>query len=204
MRIQILILGCSKWIGMLETNNMNFKGFSKCGKRTAFSFSVMISIRSLICYKKSVNRITRFFWHSFVVEYRDVLRQSPHLASLRIFIQWSPLVWNTTARALIGWFFSLVSCTRLSTRKSRWQPSWWWIQKWLDCFFLCLFLMANTSQVWTLNTWPLTKIWKNDYHNCITQRWKIVVSNVISWHRLRCTIVEKTLDAEKYRCKENR
>ena len=41
-------------------------------------------------------------------------------------------------------------------------------------------------------------------HNCITQRWKIVVSNVVSWRRLQCTIVEKTVDAEKYRCKENR
>ena len=66
------------------------------------------------------------------------------------------------------------------------------------------FFMANTSQVWTLTTSQLTKIWNYDYHNCITQRWKIVVSNVICWHRLRCTIVEKTLDAEKYCCKENR
>ena len=147
--------------------------------------------------------MTRFFWHSFVVEYRDVLGQSPHLASLRTFIQWSPHFWKTAARALIGRFFSLVTCTRLSTRKSWWPPSWWWIQKWLDWFF-CFFFMANTSQVWTLTTSQLTKIWKNDYHNCITQRWKIVVSNVVSWRRLQCTIVEKTVDAEKYRCKENR
>ena len=148
----------------------------------------------------------RFFWYSLVVEmYRDVLGQSPHLASfVRTFIQWSSHFWKTAGRAPIEGFFSLVSCTRLSTRKSWWPPSWWWIQKWLDCFFLFLFLMANTSQVWTLNTSPLTKIWKNDYHNCITQRWKIVVNNVVSWHLLQCTIVEKTLDAEKYRCKENR
>ena len=99
----------------------------------------MISIRSLICQKKSVNRITRFFWHSFVVEYRDVLGQSPHLASLRTFIQWSPHFWKTAARALIRGFFSLVSCTRLSTRKSWWPSSWWWIQKWLNCYVFFFF-----------------------------------------------------------------
>ena len=97
---------------------------------------------------KSVNRITRFFWHSLVVGYRDVLGQSPHLAnlvprvfpskggpappifwgkspgeevahlaSLRTYIQWSSHFLKTAARAPVGGFFSLVTCTRLATRK---------------------------------------------------------------------------------------
>ena len=35
--------------------------------------------------------------------------------------------------------------------------------------------MANTIQVWALTTWPLTKIWKDNYHSFIRQRWKSVM-----------------------------
>ena len=87
--------------------------------------------------------------------YRDVLGQSPHLASfVRTFIQWSSHFWKTAGRAPIEGFFSLVSCTRLSTRKSWWPSSWWWFKKWLNCFvfFFCLFFFFHGQYLPSLNT----------------------------------------------------
>ena len=142
----------------------------------------------------------RFFWYSLVVEmYRDVLGQSPRLASSS-----GPRTFEKLPRGpWLGDSFhlSLVQGYRRENHGDR-RPDDGFKSGSIVFFFF--FFMANTSQVWTLTTAQLTKIWNYDYHNCITQGWKIVVSNVICWHRLRCTIVEKTLDAEKYCCKENR